>query len=351
VLGGRAMERVYDLKSLDEYVGRAQEVGMPLLIDQFLADAIELDIDLVADSSGAALVGGVMEHIEEAGIHSGDSACALPPYSLGPTVIEEIKRQARAIARELGVIGLMNMQVAVVGSQVYVIEVNPRASRTVPFVSKAIGLPLAKIAARAMIGRTLEDLGVKETSPAHVSVKEAVFPFAKFDNVDTILGPEMRSTGEVMGIDWSFGQAFLKAQSAAGNQLPMTGTAFLSLRDADKEAGIEIGRGLADLGFELVATHGTAESLRKSGLEVRAINKVLQGHPHCVDAMANGEIDVVVNTTEGAQAIHDSHSLRRTALLCGISYFTTIRAARAAVEAIRAGSSESLRVTPLQQYH
>jgi len=345
------MERIWSAEALDDYFSRAAEIGLPLLIDQFLADAVELDVDVLADSSGNVVVGGVMEHIEEAGIHSGDSACSLPPYSLSAETIEEVKRQGRAIARELEVVGLMNMQVAISGTDVYIIEVNPRASRTVPFVSKAIGTPLAKIATRLICGRSLEELGVTERTPRHVSVKESVFPFHKFEGVDTILGPEMRSTGEVMGLDSGFAHAFLKSQLAAGNDLPSSGAAFLSLRDEDKELGVEIARELVGLGFSLVATGGTQRRLAEAGLEVRRVNKVLEGHPHCVDAMANGEIALVVNTTEDLQAIADSHSLRRTALLCGISYFTTVRAARAATLAIAARATEGLRVAPLQSYH
>ncbi len=351
VLGGRAMERVYDESELSRYFRMAEEVGLPVLIDHFLADAVELDIDVLADATGAAVIGGVMEHIEEAGIHSGDSACSLPAYSLSKQLVDTVKGQARAIAKELGVIGLMNMQVAIAGGEIFIIEVNPRASRTVPFVSKAVGTPLAKVAAKLMMGKTLQELGITEQEPAHVSVKESVFPFVKFDAVDTILGPEMRSTGEVMGIDKSFPHAFYKAQEAAGNVLPSAGCAFLSLREADKEAGVAIARGLAQLGFSLLATHGTADYLRRANVEVTGVNKVLQGHPHCVDAMANGQVDIVVNTTEGTQAILDSHSLRRTALTCGISYFTTIRAANAAVSAIEARRTEGIRVQALQQYH
>jgi carbamoyl-phosphate synthase large subunit len=351
VLGGRSMERIYDQRGLREYFAKADELGMPLLVDQFLADAVELDVDVVADRAGGVVVGGVMEHIEEAGIHSGDSACALPPYSLPAEVETEVRRQARAIARELGVIGLMNMQVAVQGGEIHILEVNPRASRTVPFVSKASGVPLAMIAARIIGGRTLAELGVVEVRPAHVSVKESVFPFVKFEGVDTILGPEMRSTGEVMGIDRSFAHAFLKSQEAAGNRLPAGGCAFLSLRDADKSAGVEVARQLVDLGFSLVATHGTAEFLTRAGLEVRGVNKVMEGRPHCVDAMESGEIQLVVNTTEGRQAIEDSHSLRRAALLSRIAYFTTMRAARAATDAIAAQAGGDMRVAPLQSYH
>ncbi len=351
VLGGRAMERIYDERGMREYFQKSEELGMPLLVDQFLAEAVELDVDVVGDRTGAVVVGGVMEHIEEAGIHSGDSACALPPYSLGREVTDEVRRQARALASELGVVGLMNMQVAVQGGDIYILEVNPRASRTVPFVSKASGVPLAKIAAHVIGGRTLAELGVREVTPSHVSVKESVFPFVKFEGVDTILGPEMRSTGEVMGIDRDFAHAFLKSQEAAGNRLPTGGAAFLSVREADKQASIALARQLADLGFALVATHGTAAFLRQHRLEVRGVNKVMEGRPHCVDAMESGEIQLVVNTTEGRQAIEDSHSLRRAALLSRISYFTTMRAARAAADAIAAQAREGLRVAPLQSYH
>jgi len=291
-----------------------------------------------------------MEHIEEAGIHSGDSACALPPYSLPTDIIDEVKRQARLLATELGVIGLMNVQFAVLGGEVYVIEVNPRASRTVPFVSKAIGKPLAKIAAKVMAGKTLAELGMTEIEPRHVSVKEVVFPFVKFEGVDTILGPEMRSTGEVMGIDVDFARAFAKSQLAAGMKLPTGGVAFISVREEDKAALVEVARRLVHLGFSLIATHGTAAYLRKHGLLVKGINKVLEGRPHCVDAMDNHEIDFVVNTTEGAQAIHDSQSLRRAALMNGIAYYTTLRAARAALEAIAIEKRGDLRVLPLQKY-
>jgi carbamoyl-phosphate synthase large subunit len=356
VLGGRAMERVYDEAQLARYFARVlaeipNDEDAPILIDQFLSDAVEVDVDLVADRTGAAIVGGVMEHIEEAGIHSGDSACSLPPYSLGDDIIDELRRQARAMARELGVVGLMNVQFAVHKGEVYILEVNPRASRTVPFVSKATGVPLAKIAARVMVGRTLEELGVTEVTPEHVCVKESVFPFVKFGDVDTILGPEMRSTGEVMGIDSSFDHAFGKAQIAAGNELPASGAAFISLRDADKEIGVEIAAGLTELGFTLVATHGTARFLREHDLDVQGVNKVREGHPHCVDAMENGEYALVVNTTEGAQAIDDSKSLRRAALTNSISYFTTTRAARAGLDAIAARARDGLRVAPLQRYH
>ena len=362
VLGGRAMERVYDPRGLEDYFGRfllasgrgndeSAAVGFPLLIDEFLSEAVELDVDVVADRTGRVVVGGVMEHIEEAGIHSGDSACSLPPYSLPMDIREEVRRQARMLATELGVIGLMNVQFAVHAGDVYVLEVNPRASRTIPFVSKAIGKPLAKIAVKVMCGRTLEELGMTtETEPRHVSVKEVVFPFVKFEGVDTILGPEMRSTGEVMGIDSDFARAFAKSQLAAGMKLPTSGVAFLSVRELDKPALIEIARRLVNLGFTLVATHGTAAFLKAAGLTVDGINKVLEGRPHCVDAMDNHEIDFVINTTEGTQAIQDSQSLRRAALMNGIAYYTTLRAARAALEAIAVEKRGDMRVQPLQAY-
>jgi carbamoyl-phosphate synthase large subunit len=364
VLGGRAMERVYDPRGLEDYFERVlpkggtgsdenTTVGFPLLIDQFLADAVELDVDVVADKTGAVVVGGVMEHIEEAGIHSGDSACALPPYSLPADIIDEVKRQARTLATELGVIGLMNVQFAIHAGDIFVLEVNPRASRTIPFVSKAIGVPLAKIGAKVMAGKTLAELGAfpnGEIEPRHVSVKEVVFPFVKFEGVDTILGPEMRSTGEVMGIDTDFARAFMKSYLAAGTRLPTKGTAFLSVREQDKPAVVEIGRRLVNLGFSLVATHGTAAVLARAGLPVKGINKVLEGRPHCVDAMDNHEIQLVINTTEGAQAIQDSQSLRRAALMNNIAYQTTLRGAKAALEAIAVAKRDDMRVAPLQQY-
>ncbi|MBA3499720.1 MAG: carbamoyl-phosphate synthase large subunit, partial [Deltaproteobacteria bacterium] len=365
VLGGRAMERVYDSRNLEDYFERVlggatkaaggrdenSTVGFPLLIDQFLADAVELDVDVVADKTGAVVVGGVMEHIEEAGIHSGDSACALPPYSLPADIIDEVKRQARMLATELGVIGLMNVQFAIHAGDIFVLEVNPRASRTIPFVSKAIGVPLAKIGAKVMTGKTLAELGMTgEIEPRHVSVKEVVFPFVKFEGVDTILGPEMRSTGEVMGIDTDFARAFMKSYLASGTRLPTKGTAFLSVREQDKPAIVEIGRRLVNLGFKLVATHGTAAVLRKAGLPVDGINKVLEGRPHCVDAMDNHEIQLVINTTEGAQAILDSQSLRRAALMNNIAYQTTLRGAKACLEAIAVAKRDDMRVAPLQHY-
>jgi carbamoyl-phosphate synthase large subunit len=359
VLGGRAMEVVYDLDQLAEYVKRAlaaqagDEEKNPLLLDRFLSDAVEVDVDAVSDGK-QTIIGAVMEHIEEAGIHSGDSACALPPYSLKPEIIDRICRQVRALAAELGVVGLMNAQFAIQGDDVYLLEVNPRASRTVPFVSKVTGQPLAKIAARVMVGRTLAELGVRELTPPHVAVKEAVFPFVKFPGTDTILGPEMRSTGEVMGIDRDFPIAFYKAQLAAGTNLPSSGRVFISVRDEDKPAALEIARTLHKLGFAILATHRTAAYFKEHGVPADGINKVLQGHPHCVDAILNGEVAMVVNTTVGAQAIRDSFSIRRSALTKEVPYFTTIAAARAAALAIGslgARGRGALDVRALQEYH
>ena len=305
---------------------------------------------MLADHTGAVVVGGVMEHIEEAGIHSGDSACALPPYSLPADIIDEVKRQARVLAIELGVIGLMNTQFAIHAGEVFVLEVNPRASRTVPFVSKAIGQPLAKIAAKVMAGRTLAELGMTEIEPRHVSVKEVVFPFMKFAGVDTILGPEMRSTGEVMGIDSDF--ARVREGAARVGHAPADERHGVPLRPRSGQAvdRRRSARRLVTLGFTLVATHGTAAVLRAAGLTAAGINKVLEGRPHCVDAMGNREIQFVINTTEGAQAILDSQSLRRAALMNGIAYFTTLRGARAALEAISVAKRGELRVQSLQKY-
>src|SRR5207249_7627004 len=298
VLGGRAMEIVYDPTGLARYMKAAVRVSPahPVLIDHFLEDATEVDVDAVSDGE-RVVIGGIMEHIERAGVHSGDGACSLPPYSLDAEARAEIRRQTVALARELGVVGLMNVQFAVKANCVYVLEVNPRASRTVPFVSKAIGVPLAKVAARCMVGRSLAAQGfTREIVPAHVSVKEAVFPFLKFPGVDTVLGPEMKSTGEVMGIDGSFGAAFAKAQIGAGTLLPTAGKAFLSVPDVAKEAVVAVARRLAACGFTLVATRGTAAHLRAAGLPAEMINKVQEGSPHIVDALRRGEVSLVVNT-------------------------------------------------------
>jgi carbamoyl-phosphate synthase large subunit len=364
VLGGRAMEAVHDPSGLAHFVltameasrreslsSRAGEEDAPILIDQFLPDAIEVDVDVVADGHDA-IVGGVMEHIEEAGIHSGDSACCLPPYSLDPATVETIKAQARALARELDVRGLMNVQFAVPrdGRGIFILEVNPRASRTVPFVSKVTGVPLAKIAARIAAGRTLREMGIREVTPKHVAVKEAVFPFAKFAGVDTILGPEMRSTGEVMGIDDSFAAAFGKSQIGAGTKLPIAGCVFLSVQDSDKAGAVAVAQGLVDLGFEVLATVGTHDFLRSKGIDVKRVNKVREGRPHCVDRILDGGIHLVINTTSGAEAIKDSFPIRRNALLKGVPYYTTLSAARAAVGAIAQLRAGKMRVRSLQEY-
>jgi carbamoyl-phosphate synthase large subunit len=325
--------------------------GRTILIDKFLDDAIELDVDALADGR-QVVIGGIMEHIERAGVHSGDSACVLPTISLPPSVLEEIRRQTRALALELGVIGLMNVQFAVQGGDVYILEVNPRASRTVPFVSKATGIPLAKIAARVMAGKTLEELGiVHEVVPPHISVKEAVFPFSKFPGVDTLLGPEMKSTGEVMGIDASFGAAFAKAQMAAGNPLPTEGTVFISVRDEDKPAALSIARRLHRQGFRLLATRGTANYFRSHGLEAEPINKVAEGSPHCVDAIRSGRVQMVINTPQGHGPQLDSFSIRRSALECRVAYFTTIAGAEAAAEAVEILRRQALGVRPLQDHY
>jgi carbamoyl-phosphate synthase large subunit len=348
------MEIVHDLEGLRRYMTTAVKVSgkNPVLIDRYLRDAIEVDVDALSDG-GQVYVAGIMEHIEEAGIHSGDSACSLPPYSLADNVIAEIRRQTEAMAHALGVVGLMNVQYAVKGEDIYVLEVNPRASRTVPFVAKATGIPIAKIAARVMAGEKLADFGIDQPGPPklnQIAVKEAVFPFARFPGVDVVLGPEMKSTGEVMGLDRDFGRAFAKAQLGAGVDLPVTGTVFVSVRDHDKQAILQASRDLLALGFKLVATRGTATFLAEQGLAVESVNKVLEGSPHIVDAIIDGDVQLVLNTTEGAKSIEDSFSLRRTALTCGIPYFTTIAGARAAVRAIEALKHGSLEVASLQSY-
>jgi carbamoyl-phosphate synthase large subunit len=360
VLGGRAMEIVHDTAGLNRYIRRAVNVSgtSPVLIDRYLQNAIEVDVDAVADGT-EVYVAGIMEHIEEAGIHSGDSACSLPPYSLDSGTIAEIERQTVALARALDVVGLMNVQFAVKDGEVYVLEVNPRASRTVPFVAKATGVPIAKIAARVMAGERLAALlpgGSRGRRPGgdkslgHVAVKEAVFPFARFPGVDLILGPEMKSTGEVMGLDTDFGRAFAKSQLGSGTDLPLSGCVFVSVRDSDKAALVEPCRQLAAWGFELVATGGTARTLGEEGLPVGLVNKVREGRPDIVDEMRSGRIQLVFNTTEGVQAIADSFSLRRTALTHNIPYYTTVAGARAAVQAIGALREGCLEVAPLQSY-
>jgi len=351
VLGGRAMRIVHDMAELDRYVESAVKVSgaNPVLIDRYLREAIEVDVDAVADSE-AVYIAGIMEHIEEAGINSGDSACALPPHSLDAETIAEIGRQTERMARALGVVGLMNVQFAVRNGDIYVLEVNPRASRTVPFVAKATGVPIAKIAARVMAGAKLAQFDLRAARHGHVAVKETVFPFARFPGVDVMLGPEMRSTGEVMGLDTDFARAFLKAQMGVGISLPRAGTAFISVKDGDKAAAVDIGRRLIELGFALVATGGTARQLSAQGLSVTPIFKVREGRPHVVDAMKSDQIQLVINTTEDAKAIADSFELRRTALINAIPYFTTMAGAKAAVRAIAALESGQLEVAPLQAY-
>ncbi len=355
VLGGRAMEVVYDDVDLDTYLREAVQVSneRPVLVDRFLKDAAEVDVDVVSDGS-EVVVGGIMEHIEEAGIHSGDSACALPPYSLDPGVVADIERQSIALAKELGVVGLMNVQFAIQGKDVFVLEVNPRASRTVPFVGKATGLPLAKAGALCMVGKSLAEAGVtKRPRPTHVSVKEAVFPFARFPGVDTMLGPEMKSTGEVMGIDQDFYHAFYKAQAAAGNGLPSPGDgkrAFVSVRDADKAAVVDVARRLAGLGFEVLATAGTHAFLATRGLSTTPVKKVQEGRPSIVDRIKDGDVHFVVNTTAGKQEIADSYSIRRETLMKGLPYFTTMTGARAAVGAMEVARGGKPSVRSLQEY-
>ena len=353
VLGGRAMEIVHDEAGLKRYIENAVRVSgeTPVLVDSYLRDAIEVDVDAVRDRSDDVHVAGIMEHIEEAGIHSGDSACSLPPHSLSKPVVDELRRQTAALARELGVVGLMNVQYAIKEDEVYILEVNPRASRTVPFVAKATGLPVAKIAARAMVGERLRDLIAPDRPGlAHIAVKEAVFPFARFPGVDIILGPEMKSTGEAMGIDSDFGRAFAKSQLGSGVSVPREGTVFISVRDRDKASMIEPGRRLREMGFDLIATTGTADVLNGAGVETRAVKKVHEGRPHIVDAMISGDVQLVFNTTEGAKAIADSYALRRSALLGRIPYYTTVAGAKAAIEAIAAVRAGGLDVAPLQSY-
>jgi carbamoyl-phosphate synthase large subunit len=354
VLGGRAMRVVHGPAELDEYMRSAVRASPdhPVLVDEFLHNATEFDVDAVADGE-TVVIAGIMEHIEEAGVHSGDSGCSLPPVNVAKPIVDEIRRVTAALARELRVVGLMNVQFALQGDQLYVLEVNPRASRTVPFVAKATGLPIAKIAARVAAGARLADLHLEERIPRHVAVKVSVFPFAKFPGVDTILGPEMRSTGEVMGVAEDFGAAFHKGLLAAGMRLPQSGRVFVSVRDADKTAVLPVVRHLHALGFALVATRGTAAFVRAAGLPCEQVNKVKEGRPHIVDALVNGDIAMVINTTVGAQAIADSFSIRRTSLMQRVPHFTTISAALAAahaIEAARAGE-KTLVARTLQDYH
>jgi carbamoyl-phosphate synthase large subunit len=351
VLGGRAMEIVHDEPQLARYIAEAVIVSgkSPVLIDSYLRDAIEVDVDALADGTDVFIC-GVMEHIEEAGVHSGDSACSLPPHSLRPEIIADLERQTIELARALNVVGLMNVQFAIQNDDIYLLEVNPRASRTVPFVAKVIGLPIAGIAAEVMAGKPLALFGLKRPKLDHIAVKEAVFPFARFPGVDPVLGPEMRSTGEVMGIDRDYAVAFAKSQLGGGAKLPLSGTVFVSVKDSDKDRLVAPVRKLVEMGFRIIATRGTKRHLDAHGIPCEKINKVLEGRPHIVDAITNGEIDIVFNTTEGAKALADSMSIRRSALLHHIPYYTTLAGAQAVTEAIKALREGSLTVAPLQSY-
>ena len=351
VLGGRAMEIVYNEEELQRYMLTAVSVSndSPVLLDRFLDDAIEVDVDAICDGK-EVLIGGIMEHIEQAGVHSGESACALPPYSLSQEVMDQLRVQVKQIALELGVVGLMNTQFAIQGDRIFILEVNPRASRTVPYVSKSIGVPLAKVAARCMAGMSLAEQGVtKEVIPSYYSVKEAVFPFIKFQGVDPILGPEMKSTGEVMGVGRTFGEAFAKSQLAASVSLPVGGKAFISVRDADKQSVIKIAKDLLGLGFSLLATRGTQQTLMEADVPCERVKKVAEGQPHIVDMIKNDEIALIVNTTEGRQAVADSREIRRAALQHQVNYTTTLAAARATILALHC--EDSVSVNRLQSLH
>ncbi|MGD2174669.1 MAG: carbamoyl-phosphate synthase large subunit, partial [Candidatus Brocadiaceae bacterium] len=353
VLGGRAMEIVYDAEELEHFMDEAVEASpeRPILVDKFLEEAIEVDVDAISDGE-VTIVGAIMEHIEEAGVHSGDSACVIPPQTLSAEVQQEIARQTKALSAELEVVGLMNVQYAVQQGEVYVLEVNPRASRTIPFVSKATGVQLAKLATQVMLGHSLEELGLtEEVEIEHVAVKEAVFPFARFPGIDTILGPEMKSTGEVMGLANDFGMAFAKAQVAAGQNLPTEGKVFFSLRDRDKSGhAVLAARGFADMGFDLIATEGTAAFLRDNGMECERINKVREGRPHIVDAIINGEIALVINTPSGKHPRQDEVAIRSTSWARAVPIITTVQGAVAAVQAVEELKESELSVKTLQEY-
>jgi carbamoyl-phosphate synthase large subunit len=353
VLGGRAMEIVYDKTRLAKFMKTAVNVspGHPILIDKFLEDAIELDVDAISDGK-VTIIGGIMEHIEQAGIHSGDSACVLPPYSVSQEIQAEIRRQTRLLAEELGVLGLMNIQYAIKNGEVFILEVNPRASRTVPFVSKAIGRPLAKLATKVMLGKSLKELGLeREIEPGHISVKEAVFPFSRFPKVDTLLSPEMKSTGEVMGIGESFGIAFAKAQSAAGYELPTGGTVFISVHDGDKLKALSAAAKFTELGFKLIATEGTAAFLERNGIAADRVYKLKEGRPNVVDKIKNGQIQLIVNTSLGKKTTSDSYEIRRATVMYNIPYATTVAGAQAIAEAVSALQKGDWQVKTLQEYH
>jgi carbamoyl-phosphate synthase large subunit len=353
VLGGRSMEIVYDAPTLRSFMDKALEVspGHPILIDKFLEDAVEVDVDALSDGK-TTVVAGIMEHIEEAGIHSGDSACILPPVTIPQNIIALIEEQTKMLASELGVIGLMNIQYAIKDGRLYVLEVNPRASRTVPFVSKAIGVPLAKLATKVMLGKTLAELGfTKRIIPKHVSVKEAVFPFNRFPEVDILLGPEMKSTGEVMGIDHSFGLAFAKSQMAAGFKVPTSGSVFISVHDYHKDKIADVARSFQKIGFKILATKGTAKYLNERGIEAETVLKVSEGRPHVVDHIKNGEIQMVINTSVGRKSSRDAYHIRHGALTYNILYTTTIAGARALCEGVKELKKKKWQVCPLQEYH
>ena len=350
VLGGRAMEIIYDGKKLKKYIDEAVKVSgkNPVLIDRFLSDATEVDVDAISDGK-KVFVAGIMEHIEEAGVHSGDSACSVPPYSLKTDIIKEIEFQTTKLALSLNVIGLINIQFAVKNEHIYVLEVNPRASRTVPFISKAIGIPIAKIAARVMTGEKLSKFSLEKRISNTFAIKEAVFPFNKFPNVDVLLGPEMKSTGEVMGIDENFGLSFAKSQMACGNELPISGTAFISVKDKDKKNVLNFAKKLKQLNFKLCATTGTAKFLNNNGINCKKINKVREGSPHIVESLNAKNIELVINTTEGTKSVSDSYSLRRSALVNKIPYCTTLAAANACIEAINSLKNKKITVKAIQE--
>jgi carbamoyl-phosphate synthase large subunit len=353
VLGGRSMEIVYDPETLRTFMAKALLVspGHPILIDKFLEDATEIDVDALSDGE-TTVVAGIMEHIEEAGIHSGDSACILPPITISADLLDLIEKQTKMLAAELHVVGLMNIQYAIKNGTLYVLEVNPRASRTVPFVSKAIGVPLAKLATKVMLGKSLEELGFTKTiKPNHVSVKEAVFPFNRFPDVDILLGPEMKSTGEVMGIDHSFGLAFAKSQMAAGFKMPVKGTVFISVHDYHKDQIVSVARTFRNMGFKILATCGTARHLKQHDIEADTVLKVSEGRPNIVDYIKNGDIQMVINTSVGRKSTRDAYHIRRGALTYNILYTTTIAGARALCEAVAAIIAEDWQVCPLQEYY
>jgi carbamoyl-phosphate synthase large subunit len=353
VLGGRAMVIVYDEGDLEEYMQKAVIASpeRPILIDKFLEDAIEVDVDCVSDGKKTVIC-GIMEHIEEAGIHSGDSACVIPTFSLSKSMLQEIRSAALALANELKVKGLMNIQMAVKGNKLYILEVNPRASRTVPYVSKATGIPWAKIATKVMLGKSLKELGVeKEVIPEHFSVKEAVFPFNRFPGVDPVLGPEMKSTGEVMGVDSDLGVAYMKSQVAAGQKLPLEGKVFLSVNDRDKRGIVDVAKRFSTLGYEIVSTSGTAEVLRKNGLEVEEVAKLGEGRPDVLDLIKNGEIKLIINTPGGKKTKVDETKIRSGAIMHMVPIITTLSSARATVTGLEAVKKKGFKVKALQDYH